>query len=360
MIRFLRIYHDDNPAGGGGGQTPPGNEPPGVGQPAPGGQPATPPPLNIPKTKEDWDRLARENPSRWIELTQPRMDQAIREGREAAQRLEAEQAKARNLAAELERYRSGEPPTTPPLAPGQPQPFDPKKPFSRENMPQTKEQWDEVWLNEPTLASELSHHKFQLEQDARQRHANFIQEFQKQRRSDAEVLWGRHPELFVQEINSDGSPKTDANGKPVFKIDPNTSGPMLNLESEKGKLWVQVYNEDPQGYDQSKYGTRNAMNEMERRLRDSGQQKVAAGQPNQPANSSQDQAAPPDQRGMMPSGVTPPVQGKVSFGSEEERVRAEKAVQRGTYKSLEEYCRLRDQPAQTRAESGRVPSFGKK
>ncbi len=306
--------------------------------------PVTPPPTEppVPKSKDEWDKLAQENPQRWISLTQTRMDQVVRQGRESNEKLIAEQNKAKNLTAELESYRKLP----------QPPAMDPNKPFSRENIPQTEEQWDKLWIENPNLASDLRSHKFQKEQDLNNKQKVRQDDFAKSRKESAKILWERHPDMYIQEIDESGNVKLDEKGKPVLKIDPNTGGPTLNLESEKGKLFVKVYSEDTAGYDGSKFGPRLAMSEVERRLQDQGNQQIQ----NQGAPG-QNQATAPDQRGVLPGGVTPPVSAKVSFSSDEEKAHATRAVERGVYKSIEEYCLLRDGKNTGFVEENRTPIF---
>lgn len=321
-------------------QMPPGELPP---------TPATPPtPPAIPKSKDEWDRLAQENPQRWISLTQSRMDQTVRQARETQEKLAQKEQESQNYQAELERLRNPTAPETPP--------YDVNKQFSRENMPQNQEQWDTLWIENPNLASDLRHFKNQQDFTRQQQTQAAQSEFAKSRRESAKTLWDRHPDMYVTEIDEQGNAKLDGNGKPILRLDPNTNAPMLNLESEKGKLFVQVYSEDPQGYDGAKHGPRLAMAEMERRLRDSGNQQVQnAGQPQQLGG----QTPMLDQRGTMPGGVTPPATPKVSFSSDDEKAHAMRAVDRGTFKSLEEYCQLRDVKNIGIEEQDSVPNFSK-
>lgn len=309
--------------------------------------PATPP--AIPKSKDEWDKLAQEDPQRWINLTQSRMDQVVRQSREAQEKLNQEQEKANNLSAELENLKAGQ------IKP-EPLPFDGAKPFSRENMPQSKDQWDQLWIEDPNLAADLRNFKFAYEQDIEKRQQETQSEFAKTRKEAAQTIWDRHPDMYLQETDESGNVKLDGKGKPVLKIDPNIGGPMLNLESEKGKLFIEVYTEDPQGYDGAKFGPRLAMAEMERRLQERGSQQI---QNSDTGQTGAGETLTPDQRGTMPGGVTPPVTGKVSFTSDEEKAHANKAVERGIYKNLEEYCQLRDGKSAGIEESGRVPSFQK-
>ena len=341
MLKLNRVMRDPNPTEN-GEVTPPVTPPVQT--------PAQPP---LPKTKDDWDKLSKEDPQRWISLTQARMDQVIRQGRETQEKLNQEQKIKENLAAELENIKK----IQRPLDQDQDR-FNQEKPFGRDNMPRTKEQWDTLWIEDPNLASDLRHFKNQSDFEVQQRQTVAQTEYAKARKESAKVLWDRHPDMYVQETDSEGNVKLDGNGKPVLKLDPNTSAPMLNLESEKGKIFVQVYSEDVNGYDGAKYGPRLVMAEMERRLQEQGNQQIEnAGKGNQPQGS---QTAAPDQRGTMPGGVNPPATGKVSFSSDEEKTHATKAVQRGVYKNIEEYCQLRDGKNIGIYDENRVPDFSKK
>ena len=181
------------------------------------------------------------------------------------------------------------------------------------------------------------------------------------------MMQDRHPDMYISEVDGQGVPVLE-NGKPKLKIDPETNAPMLNAESEKGKMFIKVYSEDVRGFDNSKFGPRLAMNEMERRMTEAANAAInnppegapaPEGQPNNQPNQA-NAASPQGQGAMMPGGVTPPVQGKVSFASDDEKSHAEKAVARGVYETLEEYCRLRDGGDQGYTEEGSTPQFQNK
>ena len=105
MFRNIQILRDPEIPNQ-DGETPPGEQSPIT--------PETPPVIH--KTKEEWVTLAKEEPQRWISLTQSRMDQAVRQGREAREKLEQEQTKSNNLEVELETFKQNKPPAgeTPP------------------------------------------------------------------------------------------------------------------------------------------------------------------------------------------------------------------------------------------------------
>lgn len=337
MWRFLRILRDPNPEPNAGGNTPP----------------PTPPPVNeIPKTKEEWNKLAETDPKRWRDLTQSRMDQAIRESREWQQKAIDNETRLKNTEAELVNFRKGSQP--PPPAPAGP---DPNKPFSRENMPQTDADWDRLFIEDPKLATDLRVESANQQRINRERQQQVQNDFSKARKESAKELWDRHPDMFEAELDTDGvTPKKDDSGKIVLKRDKN-GAPILDLKSEKGKLFDEVYNEDTVGFESSKIGPRLVMLEMENRLIARGKQQIQAGQSGQPGSPSQGAAPAPDQRGTLPGGVQPPVTAKVSFASDEEKAHVERAVQRGVYKSLEEYCQLRDGKNTGIVEENRTPKF---
>lgn len=332
MENFMRILRDPDPAA-----------------PAGGGSvaPAAPAEPQMPKTKEDWEKLAQDNPQQWIKWTQPRMDQAVREARENKEKFAAEEQKRKNLEVELENFRKGKKPEPAPEIP------DPEKPFSRGNMPVTETQWDQLWLENPNLAADLRHFKNEQDKTIQDRQVQVRQTFVKARQECVKTLAERHPDMYVPEKDDQGNIKMDGNGKPVLKISPETGLPIPDLESSKFKVFNEVYIEDSEGYDATKNGPRLAMVEMERRLRERGEQQIKDGQ------SGQSSGAPaPDQRGVLPGGVLPPVTGKVTFTSDEEKIHATKAVERGIYKNLEEYCQLRDGKSTGFMEENRTPKFG--
>lgn len=74
----------------------------------------------------------------------------------------------------------------------------------------------------------------------------------------------------------------------------------------------------------------------------------------------QNNAMNEDQSGLAPEGITPPKSGSLKFSSEEEKVHAERAVSRGTYKNLEEYVKFRDSDNMGYVEPNRRPDFTKR
>ena len=294
---------------------------------------------NPPKTKEDWQKLSKEDPDTWRDLTQSRMDQVIRESREVKEKLTAAEQREANYQAELASLKKKEAPAE----------EEGPKEWSPENIPSTKEQWEELSLTDPILFNDLRDYAREKARAAKDQQTKMVQEVESEHKKYRSEVQTQHPDMYQAETDETGQPKLDGNGKPVLKINPVTGEPFFNSESEKGKLWVQIFNEDPQTYAGSKKGPRLLQLELERRLKDSGQKKL-----------DQSKGTPePDQRGTLPEGVPAPSHSKVSFTSDEEKAHAEGQVRRGLYKNLEEYCQNRDRKDTGITEKNRVPQFGK-
>ena len=157
--------------------------------------------------------------------------------------------------------------------------------------------------------------------------------------------------MFVQEIDETGKAKLDGQGKPVLKIDPNTGNPYFKSDTEKGSLWLQIYNEDPRGWDSNKNTPRLILAEMERRLRVKGAGMIKG----------QNNITDDGRTAVAPEGVPPPKVSSAKFNSEEERSRATQAIARGVYKNEEEYLKWRDSGDTTGyVEPNRRPDFTKR
>ena len=293
---------------------------------------------SIPKTKSEWAELAKTDPGRFAELTQTNTDRYFREKKEAEERALAAETREKNLKAQLDALAQPpavQPPVTEENAPKQ---------FGNGIYPQSDEEWNNLFLENPTFATDLRNEYFLRVNKERQ-------DFSTARRESARVVQQEHPDMYVLELEADGKPKKDSQGKLVLKIDPSTNLPIPNMSSDKGKIWLEIWNEDPQGWDRLKNTPRLMMAEMERRLRQKGANMINQGQNNSNF---------PDQSGVITEGVTPPFSGNLKFSSDAEKARAQLMVSRGTYKSLEEYVQWRDQPSQGYAEGNRFPDFSKK
>ena len=287
----------------------------------------------IPKTKEDWEKLAKDNPTKWAELTQPRMDAAIREARETKERLAAFEAREKNLLTEIEKLKQ---PSVQQLPEGEE--------YGRGRYPQTEEEWNDLFLERPTFANDLRNMYFNEQQSVQN-------EFITVRTDSAKKVQQEHPDMYLHELDETGKVKLDGQGKPILKIDPVTKAPLFNDSSEKGKLWIDIWNEDPKGWSALKNAPSLMMAEMERRLRIKGATMVNQGQNN---------LVNEDPTAIAPRGVTPPMASSLKFESVEEKTLAERAVSRGTYKSLEEYCKWRDSKNYGYAETNSRPDFTRK
>lgn len=288
---------------------------------------------NLPKTKEDWNKLAETDPKVWGDLTQQNMDRVVRENRELQEKLNREQNEKQNLALEVNRFRS-----TPPVV-------DPnvKVPFSSTNYPKTQEEWDGLFLENPTFASDLRFNFLN-------RQTSINTEFQSARSNHAKVVQAEHPDMYVTEMDGNGLPKKDDQGKLVLKRDQN-GFVMLNENSEKGKLWNQIWQESarPDGSNPlSELPNAPALMqaELERRLRSKGQAMVQSNEVKQ------NQVAVP--------GVTPPVVSKGSYRSKEEEFLAKKSIERGVYKDESDFFRVRDGGSMAVYGENRRPDFSKK
>lgn len=307
------------------------------------------PAREVPKTKEEWDNLANTDPKRWIALTQPRMDQAVRESREWREKATQHEHKYKNLELELNTIRKNERPKELPAGEEE---TEETESFSITNLPKNDMEWDRLFIEDPKLATDLRVEQKTQQRMFQERQNIRHQEVAKKRKEAAKELWDRHPDMFIPETETDGTTKKDGNGKPVFKIDPNTNAPILNLEHEKGQLFVEVYSKSQDAFDSAPNGPLLAMLAMEHELTRKGMQKMA-----ESSTLSQNRTPLIDQRGVLPGGITPPVTTKVSFSTDAEKAHAEQAVQRGIYKSLSEYCQLRDGKNTGFTEENRIPKF---
>lgn len=287
---------------------------------------------NPPKTKEDWQKLAQDDPKTWMDLTQTNTDRMFRENKELQEKLSREQQEKENLTVELNRHKA--------VQPTNPDPNN-KQPYGTNNFPKTKEEWDALALEDPTFAIDL-----RLAFNNKQ--TTISTDFNRARTDYAKEVQDEHPDMYLTELDSTGAPVKDDKGNVVFKRDQN--GLVIpDKNSQKWKVWEQIYNESsrPDGtnpLDAAPNAPRLMRAELERRLIQKGQTVIA--------QTKQNHVAGP--------GVTPPVSIKVSFKSKEEEGHAEKAIQRGVYTSKEQYCQLRDGGSSGIYDQNVRPDFSKK
>lgn len=266
-----------------------------------------------PRTKEDWEKLGKENPALFVEKSQPRIDELTRKEREAREKLVRETQEKENLLAEIERLK-------------QPQIVNNDQPIQYGNgvYPKTQEEWDNLFIEKPTFANDLRN-EFKGKQISVQN--DYVETQNKARK----IVQEEHPDMYIAELAEDGTQKKDDKGNVILKLE--NGQPIFDPYSEKGKLWSEIFYEDQNAWS-SKNAPKLLMAEMERRLRVKGKNMINA--QNNVEN---------DESGLAPKGVTPPKKSSLKFASEEERALAQKAVTRGTYKSEEEYCEWRDKGA---------------
>lgn len=297
----------------------------------------------LPKTKDDWAKLAKEDPQKWMDLTQQRMDTVIRESREAKEKLTAAEQREKNLQAEVEKFKTPPAPIEPEAQPEQ---------YGRGKYPQTEYDWDLLFAERPAFAADL---RGMYQNDLQAAQTYYVEE----RTNSAKTLVQEHPDMYIAELEADGQIKKDSQGKAVLKIDPATNWPVYNPNSEKGKLWEEIWNNEEKAakrtgrlnaFAVSEKGPLLMMAEMERQLRVKGASKM-----NEQNNFSNDGLD-----GVAPRGVTPPAQTSVKFASESEKAEAERAVARGTYKSLDEWYRWKTTESRGYAETNSRPDFTKK
>lgn len=313
-----------------------------------GGQPVNPAVVEVkveaPKGKEGWAELAKTDPVKFAELTQARMDTIFRQNQETKEKLAQQEEHNRNLQAEIERFK----------APFKPQVEQEQTDrYGAGRYPQSEDEWNDLMIERPVFGADLRHHYLNSQK-------NLQSDFNRARSEAVNVLTTEHADMYHTVIDQDtGKPKLDDKGHVMVVVDPNTGGPAFNGASEKGKLWSQIYDEAwATGADGTRTNPYNSMKnaplvmmaEMERRLRQKGANMVR----------DQNNVAETDQSGVAPKGVAAPKNVTLKFNSEEEKQHAQRAVARGTYRSLEEYVTNRDQKEVGYAEPNRRPDFTKK
>lgn len=289
--------------------------------------------VEVPKNKEEWSNLAKNDPGRFAELTQTRMDTIFRQNKEHEEKLKASEERERNLLAEVNALKQPKQPVQPAEEPG----------YGNGKYPQTEEEWNDLFLERPTFANDLRNEFLTKKRTV-------VTDFENTRSTARKTVQKEHSDMYLPELDETGQPKKDKEGKIILKVDQNIGEPIFNPESEKGKLWIQIFNEDPQGWNSLKNAPQLMMAEMERRLRVKGANMV----------NGQNNSTETESTSVITPGVTPPKTVSLSFTSDEEKAHAEKAVGRGVYKNLEEYVKERDTPNKGYVEQNRRPDFTRK
>ena len=293
---------------------------------------------NLPKNKTEWDSLMAKDPVKFAELTQANFNKLFRQHKELEEKLAEKdqqygnlEAERNSLSLELDRHR------TPP------DPKDKKKHYSKMNLPATKEEWDILLIEDPVLGTDLrSYYNNTLVKQEEHFESTFT--------SSRKKVQGEHPDMYMPALDEKGQPIKDDKGNVVNRVDKETGELIFNPESEKGKLWLDLFKENPD-VARTPRGPEMLMALMERRLREKGNQMInSANQGNQTRNDF----------AVITDGLQPPKTGEIKFRSQEEKEWAERQVARGIYKDLREYSVLRDEKESGYEEVGRVPTFGGK
>lgn len=293
---------------------------------------------NPPKSKEDWNKLAQDDPTTWISLTQSNTDRLVREKRELEEKFSREQQEKNNLSVELNRYKSNVP-VNPVVPDG-----NNKVPYGTNNFPKTQEEWDGLFLENPTFATDLR-------QYYNNKNTSINTDFQRAQTDAKKVVQADHPDMYQAELDVNGNPRKDEQGKLILQKDSNGE-PIFNPNSEKGKLWEQIYKESFRSD-----GTNPLLNlpnapilmkeALEARLIRKGQSMIQSNEP-------------PKQNQVAAPGVLPPTVTAGSYKTKEEQFHVEKQIQRGLYKDASDYFKTRDGGSQAVYDSNRRPDFSRK
>ena len=143
----------------------------------------------IPKTKEEWANLAKDDPGKFAELTQTRMDTIFRQNKEYQEKLTEIETNNKNLSLELERYKSQPLPIVTPTG---------EKQYGQGKYPVTQEEWDDLFLEKPTFANDLRN-MYLNEQN------QYKQNFEASREEGVKLVYTEHPDMFIQEIDETGT-----------------------------------------------------------------------------------------------------------------------------------------------------------
>ena len=286
---------------------------------------------NLPKTKGEWDTLKAQDLSKWGELTQMSVDKLYRHNKELREEKATSEAQIQNFTVQLE---SQQKPQFNLKVPDTPQDF------SRTNLPQSKEQWDDLAIDNPTLHADLRY-THNVQQQTTQ------VDFESAQIRSRKTVQVEHPDMYLSELDEKGDPKKDDQGKIILKIDSNNGEPIFNPNSEKGKLWNELYLQDP-NIEKHQDAPELLMMKMERALKLRGQKMVDDARTKEV-----------NQNQVVADGVPPPPKTNFVYDKEQERESARKGIERGTYVDEADYFANRDNTGGIYDEN-RMPDFSKK
>ena len=294
---------------------------------------------NMPKTKEDWNGLREKDPALWGDLSQQNFDRIYRENKELQEKAQGLENQKNNLSVELDKYKYKQESDIQPAVD-----TDTPKIYSVHNLPTSVQEWEDLAIENPTLHTDLRfHYNQRLQKDAGS--------FDEAQAISRRTVQAEHPDMYLAELDDSGQPKKDEHGKLLLKVDQASGEPIFNPNSEKGKLWLDIYNKNPH-ISANAQAPELMMAAMERQLRVKGEKMVNN------ANTEREQLIQEGQ--VVQEGVQPPkVTVNVTFKSDEEKRHAESMVNRGLYGNLEDYVRNRDSKDDGIYEANSMPQFNK-
>ena len=293
---------------------------------------------NMPKSKEDWNGLREKDPALWGDLSQQNFDKIYRENKELQEKTQGLENQRNNLSVELDKYKNQQPSDLPTA---ETPAYDGKKVYSIHNLPSSVQEWDDLAIENPTQHADL---RFQYNQRV-QKDAGSFDEAQAISRRNVQA---EHPDMYLAELDESGQPKKDEKGKLVLKVDKASGEPIFNPNSEKGKLWLEIYNKNP-NIATNAQAPELMMAAMERTMRVKGEKMVE--------NANQQRERQIQDGQVVQEGVQPPKAVNVTFKSDEEKRHAESMVNRGLYSTLEDYVKNRDSKDEGIYESNSTPQF---
>lgn len=298
---------------------------------------------NLPKSKDDWNGLREKDPVLWGDLTQQQFDKTYRENKELQEKTEGLENQRNNLTVELDKYKNKEPSDLPTETPEVPL-EEGKKVYTTNNLPKTGQEWEDLAIENPTQHADL---RFQYNQ----RIQSDAGSFEEAQATSRRTVQDEHPDMYLAELDESGQPKKDNDGKLVLKVDQVSGEPIFNPNSEKGKLWLEIYNKNP-NIASNPQAPELMMASMERTMRVKGEKMVDN------ANQEREQQIQDGQ--VVQEGVQPPKDKvNVTFSNDEEKRHAESMVNRGLYPTLEAYVENRDKKDEGIYEENSTPQFNK-
>jgi hypothetical protein len=291
---------------------------------------------NMPKTKEDWNSLKEQDINLWSELTQENYDRTLREKRELETKYKETESQKNNLSVELEKYKKVTP-SSGIIVPV----ITPEKPYAKDNLPKTNKEWEDLSVKDPVAFTDLRAYYISNVQEQEK-------SFYETRTKTQRTLQEEHPDMFEAELDENNQPKLDSNGKVVLRRAEDGSV-FLSKTSKKAQLWDKLCNENP-GIERHANAPELLQAQLERKLRLEGTEVV-----NQ-VKSERERMLQEGQ--VIAEGLTPPQSVKITFQNDEEKIHAQRMINKGLYRDFTEYVMNRDKKDSGIYDEGRMPQFG--